>query len=34
VIVNALLSVDKVKFIYSVNGLRAHGSAGKALYRC
>ena len=34
VIVNALLSVDKKEIVYSVNGLRAHGSVGKALYRC
>jgi len=26
--------VDKPEFIYSVNGLRAHGAAGQALYRC
>jgi hypothetical protein len=25
--------VDKAGFIYSVNGLRVNGSAGKALYR-
>jgi len=34
VIVNAPLSVDKKEFIYSVNGLRDHEAAGKALYRC
>ena len=33
VIVNAFLSVDKTEIIYSVNGLRAHGAAGQALYR-
>ena len=34
VIVNAFLSVDKREFVYSVNGLRAPGAAGQALYRC
>jgi hypothetical protein len=34
VIVNALPAVDKTEFVYSVNGLRAPGSAGQALYRC
>jgi hypothetical protein len=34
VIVNAFLPVDKKEFVYSVNGLRAHESAGQALYRC
>jgi len=34
VIVNAFLAVDKKEFVYSVNGLRVHGSAGQALYRC
>lgn len=33
VIVNASLAVDKTEFIYSVNGLRAPGAAGQALYR-
>ena len=33
VIVNVLLSVDKTEFVYSVNGLRAHGAVGQALYR-
>jgi hypothetical protein len=33
VIVNAGLAVDKTEFIYSVNGLRAPGAAGQALYR-
>jgi hypothetical protein len=31
--VNALLSVDKTELVYSVNGLRAPGSVGQALYR-
>jgi hypothetical protein len=34
VIVNAVSSVDNNEFVYSVNGLRAAGSTGKALYRC